>query len=118
VWASLLSPVHVAHYAGDGTGIYRSPMRRLVGTLAARDYAPAVLAFTSLDLLTITFQPAYGDGFASDTIVLAFDSGSQLFEVTYNGFGKKDRTRFRCEEFEIGRLVDALVLWMQLSISE
>jgi len=50
VWASLSSLVHVAHYAHNETGRDCSPMRRVVGALVAWDYAPALFAYTSLDL--------------------------------------------------------------------
>jgi hypothetical protein len=88
-------------------------MRRVVGALAAKDYAPALFAFTSLYQFCVTFQSAYDHGFDPGTIVLGFDSRTQLFDVTYHGLGKQDRANWRCEEFEVGRLVDALVLRMQ-----
>ena len=116
MWASLSSPVHLAHYADDETGSDWSPMRRVVGALAARDYAPEVFAYTSMDVFCITFQPGYGHGIGWDSISLAFDSRKQLFEVAY--VGRQVRANWRCEEFEVGRLVDALVLRMQLARSE
>ena len=73
---------------------------------------PRLFAFTSMCRFCMTYQPAYVHGFGFSTIVLAFDSRSQLFEVYYNGLDKLDRTTFRCEEFEVVRLVDALVLRM------
>lgn len=79
VWATLSSPVHLAHYADDETGSDWSPMRRVVGALAARDYAPAVFAYTSMDVFCITFLPGYGHGVGWDSISLAFDSRTQLF---------------------------------------
>jgi hypothetical protein len=91
-------------------------MRHVVGALAARDYAPAVFAYTSMDVFCITFQPGYGHGFGWDSISLAFDSRKQLFEVTY--VGRRGRSNWCCEEFEVGRLVDALVMRMQFSRSE
>ncbi len=74
-------------------------------------------AFTSLDLFCLTFSPTYDQRVDAGSIVLAFDAKRQLFEVRYEGFGKQDRGRFRCEEFEVGRLIDALVLRMQLTRS-
>jgi hypothetical protein len=91
-------------------------MRRVVGALAARDYAPEVFAYTSMDVFCITLQPGYGHGTGWDSISLAFDSRKQLFEVTY--VGRQVRANWPCEEFEVGQLVDALVLRMQLAKSE
>jgi hypothetical protein len=108
----------LAHYADDGTGSDWSPLRRVVGVLAARDYAPAFFAYTTMDVFCITFQPAYHHGFGSDSVGLAFDSSKQLFQVSYVGFGRQVRAKWRCEEFEVGRLVDALALRMKLASSE
>jgi hypothetical protein len=88
-------------------------MRRVVGALTNRDYASALFAFTSLDVFVITFQPAYFLGFDPGTVALAFDSRTQRFEVTFQGVLKHDRAKWRCEEFEVCRLIDALVLRMQ-----
>jgi hypothetical protein len=115
VWASLSSPVHLEHYADDGLGEDWSAMRRVVAALSAREYAATLFAFTSLDLFCITFSPAYGEWGGSGTVVLAFDSRRRLFDVKYEGFDKQDRARYRCEELEVVRLVDALVLRMSLT---
>jgi hypothetical protein len=88
-------------------------MRRVVGALTNRDYASALFAFTSLDVFVITFQPAYFLGFDSGSVALAYDSRTQLFEVTFQGTLKHDRAKWRCEEFEVCRLIDALVLRMK-----
>jgi hypothetical protein len=69
-----------------------------------------------MDVFCMTFQPGYGHGIRWDSISLAFDSRKQLFEVTY--VGRQVRANWRCDESEVGRLVDALVLRMQLARSE
>lgn len=115
MWASLSSPVHIDHYADDGVSGDWAPMRRVVAALAARDYAPALFAYTSHFLFCLTFSPAYGQWGGSGGVVLAFDSRDHLFDVTYQGFSKQDRVRYRCEESEVLRLINALVLRMGLS---
>ncbi len=115
MWESLSSSEFVAFYADfEGVGDL-SPIRRVVGALAARHYSSVLSAYTSMGLFTITFDRAFGKWDGAGTVTLSFDSRSQLFEVYYQGPVKQDVARFVCEEFEVSRLVDALVVRMHLT---
>jgi hypothetical protein len=114
VWVPLSSPTLVTYFE-DGEGGDWSPMRRVVGTLFARDYASVLFAITALYLFTITFSQAFGQPSGAGTVSLTFDSPKRLFTVRFDGLGKQDRAVFLCEEFEVARLVDALVLRMQMT---
>jgi hypothetical protein len=92
-------------------------MRRVLGELAARDYAPLLFAFKSLERFCITFSPAYDGHWGGPGVLLSFDSRTQLFTLHYKGLGDQDEATFACEEFQVGRLVDSLVLRMQLTRS-
>lgn len=118
MWASLSSPVHVDHDTYDRLSSDWAPMRRVVTALAAKDYALVLFAYTSHFLFCLTFSSAYGQWGGSGNVVLAFDSRKSLFEVTYEGIGKQDRAKYRCEESEVLRLLDALVLRMRMSRAE
>ena len=117
VWESLASPVHVAQYSDGESGRDWSPMRRVAEALAARDYAPLLFAYKSLELFCITFSPAYDGQWGGPGVVLSFDSRRRLFTVYYEGLSKQDEARYACEEFEVVRLVDSLVLRMKLTRS-
>jgi hypothetical protein len=115
VWQSLSSPDFVAFYADfEGVGDL-SPIRRVVGTLAARHYSSVLSAYTSMGLFTITFDRVFGKWEGAGTVTLSFDSRSRLFEAYYQGPVKQDVAKFVCEEFEVCRLVDAMVLRMHLT---
>lgn len=114
MWESLASPVHFAHYDED-MGVDWAPMRRVVRGLATREYAPLLYGYTSLDMFCLTFSPTYEERDDSPSIALTFDPNRQVFEVRYQGSGDQDRVRYCCEESELDRLVDALVLRMQLT---
>ena len=117
MWESLSSPLFVASYADfEGAGDWSS-MRRVVGTLAVRDYASVLSAYTSLSLFTITFDRAFGHREGAGAVTLSSDSRTRMFGVHYPGSSKEDSDNFICEEFEVCRLVDALVLRMQLTRS-
>ena len=68
-----------------------------------------------MGLFTITFDRVYRKWEGAGTVTLSFDSRSRLFEVYYHGPVKQDIARFVCEEFEVCRLIDALVVRMHLT---
>jgi hypothetical protein len=51
MWALLNSPVHVDHFRGNSSDW--APMLRVVKSLAEKDYASTLFAFTSLDYFCI-----------------------------------------------------------------
>jgi hypothetical protein len=117
LWESLASPVHVARYSDGESGSDWSPMRRVAGALAVREYAPLLFAYKSLERFCITFSPAYDGQWSGPGVLLSFDVRKRLFTVHYEGMSNQDEATYTCEEFEVGRLLDSLVLRMRLTRS-
>jgi hypothetical protein len=92
-------------------------MRRVIGRLVAKGYASSVYAGTSMMTLCLSLSPER-DQTRGASLVAVTPSEAGLFRVEY--FGPRDRrfVRLVCQEAEAERLVDALVLRLDLTRDE